>query len=225
MNNEENKNLEEKNKSNKFKDFIRWFKESWAIPRKRAGLKLLGYLLFFIIFFIIAGIGSRNDYNNIQNNLSTTTTTTTTEDTEAYFYKQKLLLENKHYVNYEITIGEESYKINGSLEDAVLDGYLETNEGIKKIKLENSILYEVGEVENTVLETNINLYFIDIQNIISKIRSSRAYIEKKEDAKTYTYNLSINNISCVFKVYTNENNIYKIEINSDNYSYNLNFDI
>ena len=220
MKKETKKNL----KTNKFKEFINWFKESWSVPRKRAGLKLLGYLVFFFIFFIIAGVGNKNSYNNVKNNKNTLSTTTTTIlDTETYSYKQKLLLENKHFINYEITLGEESYKINGSLDNNVLEGYLESSDGIKKIKLENGVLYEINDSESLVLETTINLGFIDIQKIVNIIKSSRAYIEENEDVKTYTYNLNIENNISTFKVYTADN-IYKIEINSDIYSYKLVFE-
>ena len=59
------KNNDNNSKNSKLKEFIIWFKESWAIPHKRAGIKLFGYLIFFILFFLIAGIGSRMNASNI----------------------------------------------------------------------------------------------------------------------------------------------------------------
>ena len=217
-----NNKREENKKSNKFLDFINWFREAWRVPYKKAGIKLLGYFLFFIIFFLIAALGSNFDSQFVNENVNNLTTTTV--NTEAYTYKQKLLLENKHFVNYVITIGEEVYTIDGSLNKGILEGYLETKDGIKKIKLENSVLYEVGN-EDIILEINLNLLFIDVNNIINKITSSRAYIEEKDNNKTYTYNIILGNENSTYKVYTNEINIYKIEIFNDIYNYSLNFDI
>ena len=217
MNNDNSEN----EKKGKLNGLINWFKEAWKNPRKKAGLKLLGYLVFFIVFFTIAAIG------NMSNNVVyyEKTPTTTTLDTQAYSYKQKLLLENKHFINYDITVGENVYKINGSIIDSVLDGYLETNEGIKKIKLENNVLYDSSSGENNIIESNINVNFIDIKTIINKVASNRAYIENKEEEKIYTYNITVDNIKCVYKVYTDKDSIYKIEITNEGSNYVLNFDI
>lgn len=213
-------------KSKKVSDFINAFKEAWGNPRKKAGIKLLGYMLFFIIFFIIASIGSGMSTNNLyETENNTTTTTTTTVDTEAYSYKQKLLLENKHFVNYVIKINEETYKINGSINQGILEGYLETNDSIKKVKLENGLLYEVASTQNIVLENNLNVKLIDINSIIKMIMRSRAYIEELDGVKTYSYNIETQDEKYNIKVYTNEDSIYKMEIISDIFNYNLNFDI
>lgn len=219
-----NNSRKDNEKSKKVSDFINAFKEAWGNPRKKAGIKLLGYMLFFIIFFIIASIGSGMSTNNLYETENNTTTTTTV-NTESYSYKQKLLLENKHFINYVIKINEETYKINGSINQGILEGYLETNDSIKKVKLENGLLYEVDSTQNIVLENNLNVKLVDINNIIKLIMSSRAYIEELDGVKTYTYNILTQDEKYNIKVYTNENSIYRIDIISNNFNYNLNFDI
>ena len=216
------KNNSDNEKNNKFSELVNNFKEAWAIPQKRAGIKLLGYLIFFIVFFLIAGIGSRNNVNMIQNNdESNITTTTTSIDTESYTYKQKLLLENKHYIKYEITFEESVYNISGSISEGILEGYLETNYGIKKIRIENSIIYEIENGNSVPLDINIDSNFLDIKNLINMFKTSRAFIEEKDDIKMYTYNIE----GYVIKVFSDINNINKIEINNGLCSYILNFDI
>lgn len=211
-------------KSNRFKELIKGFKEAWAVPRKRAGIKLLGYLLFFILFFVIAGLSVSN--NSISQNHEKTINTTTTLDTESYTYKQKLLLENKHYVNYDILIGEEIYKINGNINKGILDGYLESSNDIKKIKLEDSILYHIDGEESRILNLDLNLKFIDVNSIINTIVGSRAYIEEKEGIKIYSYNINSKmDDNCNIKVYTNTERIEKIEISGNIYSYKLYFEV
>ena len=44
------------------KKLIDKFKSAWKVPKKRAGIKLLGYFIFLLIFFILAIIG--NNSNN-----------------------------------------------------------------------------------------------------------------------------------------------------------------
>lgn len=209
-------------KTNKLKDLVTKFKEAWAIPQKRAGIKLMGYLIFFIVFFVIAGMGNLSSTSN-PIDYYTDTTTTTTNNVETFFEKQKLLLENKHMIYYEIKIREDVYKINGTLNNGILEGYLETNEDIVKVRLEDSILYNAQNNE-IVLEDNINLNFIDIGWIFNKIISSRAYIFESGDIKSYSYTMK-DNEEYLIKVFTDNEKINKIEISSDTYNYSLNFDV
>lgn len=214
MSKKENKEKKENNVT----IMIDKFKEMWAIPQKRAGLKLLGYLVFFVVFLFIASVGSRMEKNNYVP--SSSTTTTTTVDVDSYTYKQKQLLENKHFVNYEVKMGDTLYKISGSLSDGILDGYLESVDSIIKIKLKDDILYEVVKGNDVILESDINKDFINIKYIFKVISGARVFKETEGENRIYSYNMNNN----VIKVSLNTEKIYKIEIIGDSFSYILSFD-
>lgn len=209
-----------KDKKNKIKELYNKFKEAWKEPRKKAGIKLLCYLLFFFIFFLLAAISSElKSYDNSKK----TTTTTTTKIIDKYNDKQKDLLTNKYRISYVININNNEYKINGTIENNIVNGYFETPNGIKKIKFKENNLYEINNEQETLLESEINKNLIDLEYITNLIKQNSAIISDKEDAKTYTYN--IDNIGLNIIVTTNEDNISQININETTNSYTLNFDI
>ena len=67
------------------KDKLEKFKEAWKDRRKRAGIKLLAYIIFFVILLLSAAVSSRVNNNNIN---QTTTTKTTTVAVDRYSEKQ-----------------------------------------------------------------------------------------------------------------------------------------
>ena len=219
-----NNNINNEEKRSKLKDGIKTFKEAWAIPQKRAGIKLLGYLIFFIFFFVIAALGSSMESNKVREEVITTTTTL---NTESYSYKQKLLLENKYNVFYDISYGDEKYKINGVLNKGILEGYLESAEDIKKIKLENYVLYDISK-DDSVEINHIDINFISPAIIFKEIMDKRVFIEEVEDLKVYNYK-NINNKEDVLgldiKIYVGKENIVKIEVVNGDFSYILNFEV
>lgn len=204
----------------KIKELFNKLKEAWKVPRKKAGIKLICYFIFLLIFFMIAAIGNRADNEKIES----TTTTTTTSVTETLSYKQKELLNSSFNIKYEIKIDENNYTINGTLKSSVLEGYLEENTGIKKIKLTDGVLTEINNDLSNPLETNINTNLIDVKNILGLVEKSRAYIENKEGIKTYKYSLNIDNLDNIITIFTDKKRIFKITINNTNSEYTLNFD-
>ena len=143
---------EKGNKKEQIKELYSKFKIAWADPRKKAGIKLLGYLIFFIILLLFASITSHmNKYTS-----SNTKTTTTTTVQDKYNDKQKKLLTNKYSINYVININNIEYKINGNIENNIINGYFETPNGIKNIIFKENNLYEINNEQETLLETEIN---------------------------------------------------------------------
>ena len=108
-------------KENKIKELWDKYKEARKDPRKKAGMKLLGYFIFFFILMLIAGISNnispKNNYSN--------TTTTTSKVVDKYVLKQNKLLSEKYNIEYSIKYNNIDYKINGNLENNVINGYLE----------------------------------------------------------------------------------------------------
>ena len=89
-----------KNKKEQIKELYSNFKTAWANPRKKAGIQLLGYLIFFVILFLFAAITSNmNKYTTPTNQVTTTTLTP-----DKYNNKQKILLTNKYSINYVINV-------------------------------------------------------------------------------------------------------------------------
>ena len=210
---------EKENKKEQLKELYSKFKSAWADPRKKAGIKLLGYLIFFIILLLFASITSHmNKYTS-----SNTKTTTTTTVQDKYNDKQKKLLTNKYSINYVININNIEYKINGNIENNIINGYFETPNGIKKIVFKENNLYEVNNEQEILLETEINKNLIDLEYILNLIKQNSAIISDKEETKTYTYN--IDNLGLNIIVTTNEENITQINIKESINTYILNFDI
>lgn len=209
---------EKDSKKEQIKELYSKFKTAWSDPRKRAGIKLLGYLFFFIILFLFAAITS--NMNKYKTTTSQTTKTTITID--KYNEKQKSLLTNKYSINYVININNIEYKINGTIENNIVNGYLETPTGIKKIVFKENNLYEINNEQEILLENELNKNLIDLEYIINLIKQNSAIISDKEDKKTYNYN--IDNLGLNIIVTTNEENISQINITETTNTYILNFD-
>lgn len=205
------------NENNKFKDFSYKLKEAWDNPRKKAGIKLLGYLIFFFILFLLAAITS---YMDVSDNSNKMNTTTTTKAVDKYTDKQKSLLKDKYNISYVININENEYKINGTLNNNIITGYLETKNGIKKIIIKDNI-YEVVNEQEILLESELDINIINLENILNTIKQSKALIDIEEETTLYTYNLNDNNVA----IKVNDSHIYEIKVTNDTYSYILNFDI
>lgn len=203
---------------NSFKEKYSKFKEAWNEPRKRAGIKLISYFIFFFVFILLASI-----INNIEsrNNIKTSNTTTTTLLIDKYNDKQKKLLTDKYNISYVINIDTNEYKINGTLENNIVNGYLELVSGIKKIVIRDNFIYEIINNEEVIYESELNINYLNLDNIINLIKQNRAIITDSEKIKTYTYD--IDDISKII-VSTDENDIRNIKIEDELSKYNLSFD-
>ena len=205
-------------KLNKIKELYNKYKEAKKDPRKKAGMKLLGYFIFFFIIALIANIASNIEQANTYN--KTTTTTTTTKVIDSYVEKQKDLLIDKYKINYEIKFNNEVYSINGNIENNILNGYLENNNTIKKITIKNNMMYEIKDNEEIIFEVDFNINNLNLDDIINTIKQTSAFIKEKDNIKTYLYELDSK------KIYINCNNEYieNIKIEEISNIYNLNFE-
>ena len=211
-----------KENNSKIKDYYNQLKEAWKIPYKRAGIKLMGYLLLFIIIFLLASITSRID-NNKKTYDSDKTTIIVQEN--KYLDKLNNLITKKQNISYIIYLGNVEYKINGIINNNIIDGYIEYNDEIKKIIIEANSINELKNNEKKELDLGINLELINLSSIVKTIKEKSSIIERIDDNTiNYIYNLNINNKDCIIKVYSNEDMIYKIDINSETDKYILNFD-
>lgn len=209
-------------KNNKYKELYLKFKEAWKVPRKRAGIKLLGYLIFFFIFAIMVRVTSSIELSDVDKN--TIKKEVIKENLESFREKQNNLLDNNHNINYEINIGDLVYKINGDLKEQIIEGYLESNEGIKKVILKDNLLYDVTTGVDVVVDLGIEMSKLDINYLVNIMKTNDAYIEETDNIKTYRYAININDNENTMVVYTNEKNIEKIVITDLSSEYILIFD-
>lgn len=209
-----------KDKENKLLKYYNNYKELKKDPRKRAGIKLGGYLIFFIVLLILASITSSMSTDYKDNSI--TTTTTTTKKVDRYREKQNKLLVDKYNINYEIKYNGISYKINGILENNIINGYYENNNEIKKIKLNNNEVFEIVDNIDNKIDIDFDINYISLNYLFSLFNSNSAFIQDVDNEKTYLYEFDENNM----KIYvtTNENDIVKISIEVLENLYILNFD-
>ena len=210
-------------KYSKIKEIFNKLKEAWNIPYKKAGIKLLAYLIFFMILFMTASITSRMSYKekNIMNN---STTTRKIIENNSLSDKYKKLSSTKLNVNYVLSINDTEYKINGILESGIINGYLEVEDNIKKILFTNNELYEIKNNIKIKLDIDIIKELLNIEYIFNLIKDINPVIEKAEDNNNYFYTAVFSDKDINIKIYTNENTIYKIELQNEELKYTLNFD-
>ena len=210
------------NKDNKIKVFFNKLKEAWKDPRKKAGIKLLSYFFFFFILLLLTAITNYISYTN-KDNVNNDTKTEEKIDNTNFINKQNKLLDNKHSINYTVTINNIVYKINGLLENNIIEGYLENDNNIKKITIKDNKIYELIDGIETELDNVINCNYINIEYLLDIIKDKNAIIENKDEVKNYKYNFidNGNNLNIIFS--TDKDKINKIDINLDNEEYILNF--
>jgi len=209
--------MKKDNEINKVKELYNKYKEAKKDPRKKAGMKLLGYLIFFLLIALFANIS--NDISKTNENFKPTTTTTT-KVVDSYVEKQNNLFTNKNNINYEITYNDKKDIIKGTLENNIINGYLENENIIKKIIIKNNSIYEINNNEETELEVEFNVNNLNLFNIINSIKQTSAFIKEKEDIKTYLYELDNKKIY----VESNKEQIFNIKIEEENEVYSLSFD-
>lgn len=209
-------------KNNKYKELYLKFKEAWKVPRKRAGIKLLGYFVFFFIFAIMVRVASNMQFEDISEKENKEVEIK--ENLESFREKQNSLLDTEHNVNYEIKIGDLVYKINGDIKDNVIKGYLESNDGIKKVILKDNLLNDVTNGSEELLDLGLEMSKLDINYLVSIMKHNDAYIEDKDGIKSYQYAININDNENTMVVYTNEKTIEKIVITDLSSEYILIFD-
>ena len=210
----------DKKEETKIKKYYKAFKEAWKDPRKKAGIKLLGYLIFFIVLILLSYISGDENSNYV----SRFPETTTTKSNDNYYDKQSNLINQKHNIKYLITKDDKEFIINGFVIDGVVEGYLETSGTIKKVKIEDNKIYEIKNDSLNPIELDIDYSLLNIYNILELIKEKTSIIERDNDNKNYLYTVKSNNYDVNVKVYTDELEIYKIELIKDNDKYILNFE-
>lgn len=207
-------------KDNKIKSFYNYLKEAWKDPRKKAGIKLLSYLIFFLILFLLAFI--TNQINKTNNNTNKEPDKTT-KVTDTYINKLNSLLTDKYNIEYTLNNEEKVLKIDGVLNNNQINGYLEYDNTIKKIIIKDSNIYEiVSDVEN-IINLDYDISILNLNNLITLLKSNSPIKEVKDNISKYTYNVTYKDLSLNIVV-SMEDYIKEIDITNETLKYNLIFD-
>lgn len=202
------------------KSFYNSLKEAWKDPRKKAGIKLLSYFIFFIILFLLAFI--TNQINKTNNNINKEPDKTT-KVTDTYINKLNSLLTNKYNIEYTLNNEEKVLKINGVLNNNQINGYLEYDNTIKKIVIKENNIYEiVNDVEN-IINLDYDISLLNLNNLITILKSNSPIKEVKDNISKYTYNVTYKDLSLNIVV-SMEEYIKKIDITNETLKYYLIFD-
>lgn len=207
-------------KDNKIKSFYNYLKEAWKDPRKKAGIKLLSYLIFFLILFLLAFI--TNQINKTNNNINKEPDKTT-KVTDTYINKLNSLLTDKYNIEYTLNNEEKVLKIDGVLNNNQINGYLEYDNTIKKIVIKDNNIYEiVNDVEN-IINLDYDISLLNLNNLITLLKSNSPIKEVKDNISKYTYNVIYKDISLNIIV-SMEDYIKEIDITNETLKYYLIFD-
>lgn len=206
-NNEEN----EEQKPSKIKLFGEYYKN---VPGFKALVKLF---LYFIFFAVIISVVACNQETVKQNNKEEKT-----EEKEkvTLTYQEMLdaLTTNNSKILYNITIGEESYRIDATYQDKILSGMFRTKDTLHEFKIQNNLVYEIGlneEKENATLFTNINITYLVPESLVNILENNKAIKMLEDDTIVYNYEID----GSKYRVVTKDNEINKIEITSTSFSY------
>lgn len=207
-------------KDSKIKSFYNSLKEAWKDPRKKAGIKLLSYFIFFIILFLLAFI--TNQINKTNNNINKEPDKTT-KVTDTYINKLNSLLTDKYNIEYTLNNEEKVLKIDGVLNNNQINGYLEYDNTIKKIVIKDNNIYEiVNDVEN-IINLDYDISLLNLNNLITLLKSNSPIKEVKDNISKYTYNVTYKDLSLNIIV-SMENYIKEIDITNETLKYYLIFD-
>lgn len=208
--------------NDKKKNFFTKLKEAWRNPHKKAGIKLLIYLIFFIVLISLTMIS--RGINDIKKELNKVNNDAVDNNDDKYVDKQNKILNNKNNINIVIMINDFEYKINGVLENNIINGYFENSEGIKKIVIRNGVMYEIVDNNEEVFNTVIDCSLFDFKKMFDVIKNNNSIIQNIDGNKNYTYNINRDNSVLNVVVYTNSKNISKIEYRYDTDEYVIRFD-
>lgn len=202
-------------KNSKLNEYIKYFKELWAVPRYRAIIKLSLYALMFFVLFLMANIYQKGKSEELVSE-------------EKYTYTDIINNTNLNNLSIDYTITtSQTYTIDGEINNNILTGYIENNEILKKITIKENNIYKINsgiETYDSELNTNLIGFFLLPSNIIELVNDKQSYIEKTENQSFYTYNILYNNIQYEIKLISNLNKITNIEIKNEQVEYSLNFD-
>ena len=213
---------EDERYENYFEVFMRNYRN---VPGFKALMKIVLFFVLVSIMMLITYLGKSSE----RELKSTTTTTTTTKVTDVnensvvnYKDALEILMKNNHEVSMVIQNNDTKYQINYSIQDNIIDGYLETVAGTHHFKIQNDIVYEINlneEKENPNLLNEFNINYFDTTKLINSLKNEIATKQLNNDKMIYHYIIdSIN-----YYVILDNNQINNIQIKTDKYEYDISY--
>lgn len=212
---------EDERYENYFEVFMRNYRN---VPGFKALMKIVLFFVLVSIMMLITYLGKSSERE-----LKSTTTTTTTKVTDVnensvvnYKDALEILMKNNHEVSMVIQNNDTKYQINYSIQDNIIDGYLETIAGTHHFKIQNDIVYEINlneEKENPNLLNEFNINYFDTTKLINSLKNEIATKQLNNDKMIYHYIIdSIN-----YYVILDNNQINNIQIKTDKYEYDISY--
>jgi hypothetical protein len=193
-------------------------------PQFKSLLKLIGWAFFFLIIFILFTISKiKSNIQEERNNNETTTTTKVKDEKESYKdVINKLLRDNTKY-KYDIELDKKVISISGEINNNVLDGYYETDEGTIHYRVKEEQSYVVKgtkeEIDNNVFN-EIETYFIYPIRLVNILTNNLSTKISNDGVNKHEYkDIKIGDKVYQITVYEDSSKINKIEAISGNYSY------
>lgn len=194
-------------------------------PQFKALLKLMGWGVFFIIIFFLFIISKikTNRIENNRNNKETTTTQVVIDDKESYKdIINKLLKDNVKY-KYDITIDNKTYSITGELNNNILDGYYENEDGTSHFRIKDEVSYVVKgskEEQNDNLFNALDNTFIYPSKLVYLLTNNLSTKISNDGVNKHEYkDIKVGDKTYQILVVDDSSRINKIEIIDNNNSY------
>lgn len=212
-----------KNNSNKkpsfFKNFIHNYKTNEGY---KAFVKLTLYFIFIFILILLMCILNVNEKTSTDSVTTTKAKTTTTKTVSVKEVLEKL---SKNSQKYTITanINDEKYVIEVISKENILTGTLESQNELKKFKIEDNKIYELKMKENILndkLFKDINTDYIIPTKLLDILLNNKIIKHEKQDYTLLDY--QIDDTSIEVKIINN--NIKEINIDGNNSSYMIQYE-
>jgi len=190
------------------------FRELWAVPKYKVLFKLCGWILFFMMIFFVLALTENNSQPPRESNNNQNTENITINQ------KKENLLEANLRINYYIT-AEETFFIEGTLIDNIIEGTLE-NEEIMRIRITEENVYIINRDEEIVTDVlnELNLALLFPINIIEILLNNEA-LNYTIEGNYRSFFYMIDDLSIT--IHTNEEEIYKIIILDGNITYEFEY--
>lgn len=206
---------EDERYENYFEVFMRNYKN---VPGFKALMKIVLFFLLVGLMMLITYLGKSNQKEPTK----TTTTIPVKQETSVVNYKDALdvLMNNNHEVSMVIKNHDTKYQINYSIEDSIIDGYIETVNGTYHFNIKDDKVYEIKlneEKENPELLSEFNLTYFDTTKLVNSLKNELATKQLDQDKMIYHY--IIDNVN--YYIILDNNKINNIQIKTDNYEYDI----
>lgn len=197
-------------------NFWKKLKEWWKVPKYKAAIKLGIYVFVMLIICIILSIGTRMGSNAPQNNPPIE------EKTKTYLELKEELLQGNYEYKYIVTKNEDKIFFSGLCTNHICTGYKETKKENIKYTIEGSNFYKIVLDEKEIydgLYDGLEAQYLNVNSLFELVNSLEVIKGLKDEYFTYYYVMDSSNIT----IYYDKNNISKVEINTSDSNYLLEF--